>query len=262
MDPRDRELLSLSLRRRVPDEALGRLYECSPSDVARQPRAGDRAAGRRDGAAARRGPRRGAQGAARAGAPGPRLPPRSARSSPRAAAARGSRRCRCPDEDDEPQVEAAPTPALAPVPPPPDTEPASAPARGAARARAAAERAGPRPAPDPVELEMVAEREREAPDPPRRAVPIALIGLGIAALIGAAGVIGATQFGDSERVVPRRATAAATARATSSPRRGGRWRRRSRPSRATDACYSTAAVRTLDRALPRARRRKRLRITP
>ena len=34
--PRDRELLSLSLRRRVPDEALGRLYECSPSDVARR----------------------------------------------------------------------------------------------------------------------------------------------------------------------------------------------------------------------------------
>ena len=33
--PRDRELLSLSLRRRVPDEALGRLYECSPSEVAR-----------------------------------------------------------------------------------------------------------------------------------------------------------------------------------------------------------------------------------
>ena len=34
--PRDRELLSLSLRRRVPDEALGRLYECSPSEVARR----------------------------------------------------------------------------------------------------------------------------------------------------------------------------------------------------------------------------------
>ena len=32
--PRDREVLSLSLRRRVPDEALGRLYECSRSVVA------------------------------------------------------------------------------------------------------------------------------------------------------------------------------------------------------------------------------------
>ena len=36
IDPRDRELLSLSLRRRVPDEALGRLYECAPSEVARR----------------------------------------------------------------------------------------------------------------------------------------------------------------------------------------------------------------------------------
>jgi hypothetical protein len=50
---------------------------------------------------------------------------------------------------------------------------------------------------------MVAERERQAPDPPRRAVPLALMGLGIAALVGAAGVIGATQFGDNERMVPR-----------------------------------------------------------
>ncbi|MGH2821738.1 MAG: hypothetical protein ACRDLY_01725, partial [Thermoleophilaceae bacterium] len=32
--PRDRELLSLSLRRRVPDEALARLYECESTDVA------------------------------------------------------------------------------------------------------------------------------------------------------------------------------------------------------------------------------------
>jgi hypothetical protein len=49
---------------------------------------------------------------------------------------------------------------------------------------------------------MVAQREREAPDPPRRAVPLALVGLGIAALVGAAGVVGATQFGDKEHMVP------------------------------------------------------------
>jgi hypothetical protein len=34
--PRDRELLSLSLRRRVPDEALARLYDCEATDVARR----------------------------------------------------------------------------------------------------------------------------------------------------------------------------------------------------------------------------------
>ncbi|HEY6780662.1 MAG TPA: hypothetical protein VI111_06895, partial [Thermoleophilaceae bacterium] len=36
LDPRDRELLALSLRRRVPDEALGRLYDCPPAEVARR----------------------------------------------------------------------------------------------------------------------------------------------------------------------------------------------------------------------------------
>ncbi len=36
LDPRDRELLALSLRRRVPDEALGRLYDCEPAEVARR----------------------------------------------------------------------------------------------------------------------------------------------------------------------------------------------------------------------------------
>jgi hypothetical protein len=36
LDPHDRELLALSLRRRVPDEALGRVYDCAPGDVARR----------------------------------------------------------------------------------------------------------------------------------------------------------------------------------------------------------------------------------
>src|SRR2546423_2169289 len=36
LHPRDRELLSLSLRRRVPDEALGRIYDCDASEVARR----------------------------------------------------------------------------------------------------------------------------------------------------------------------------------------------------------------------------------
>ena len=36
IDPRDRELLALSLRRRVPDDDLARLYDCEPAEVARR----------------------------------------------------------------------------------------------------------------------------------------------------------------------------------------------------------------------------------
>ena len=50
---------------------------------------------------------------------------------------------------------------------------------------------------------------------------MALIGLGIAALVGAAGVVGATQFGDTQRVVPRGTGGGGEARATSCPEKGG-----------------------------------------
>jgi len=36
LDPRERELLALSLRRRVPDEALARVYDVVPHEVARR----------------------------------------------------------------------------------------------------------------------------------------------------------------------------------------------------------------------------------
>jgi hypothetical protein len=36
LDPRDRELLALSLRRRVPDDALARVYDVAPQEVARR----------------------------------------------------------------------------------------------------------------------------------------------------------------------------------------------------------------------------------
>jgi hypothetical protein len=97
------------------------------------------------------------------------------------------------DEEDPPEIALAQDAAVEA----PEAEPAAAEAAPAAPAAEPAE-----PAPTPVE-EMVAEREREAPDPPRRAVPLALLGLGIAALVGAAGVLGATQFGDKERMIPR-----------------------------------------------------------
>ncbi|MET0973425.1 MAG: hypothetical protein ABWY95_08400, partial [Thermoleophilaceae bacterium] len=36
LDPRERELLALSLRRRVPDEALARVYDVDSQEVARR----------------------------------------------------------------------------------------------------------------------------------------------------------------------------------------------------------------------------------
>ena len=65
--------------------------------------------------------------------------------------------------------------------------------------------AGPKVVPIPNEpvLEMLAAREREAPDPPRRALVFAIAGLIVAALVGAAGVIGATVFGDNRTIIER-----------------------------------------------------------
>jgi L,D-transpeptidase catalytic domain len=227
--PRDRELLSLSLRRRVPDEALGRLYECSPSEVARRrARAIERLADEMD---LQRGEDLGAVLQAllepttwTQTTVGEEFAAGGGRS--RLAAVPAAEPKREPEPHDEPEPE---PPTLAPVPEPepaaeadaepaaepevaptaePDVEPPAEPEPDptaepeVAPAPAAAEPEPATPAPDPVAA-IVAEREREVPGPPRRAVPVALIGLGVAALVGAAGVIGATQFGDKERMVPR-----------------------------------------------------------
>ncbi|MEA2401582.1 MAG: hypothetical protein QOK00_1985, partial [Thermoleophilaceae bacterium] len=247
--PRDRELLSLSLRRRVPDEALGRLYECSPSEVARRrARAIERLA---DEMQLHRGEDLGAVLKALLE---PETWSQTAMTLGEEFAAGGarSRLAAVPVPEEEPERD-DPFPALAPVPPPPDIEVArerEAPAEAeappaeaeveaapaaeqaeaappaeatpataeaapaaeaapeeaeAAKAEAAKAEAAPEPGVKPAEvdpapapvptpdsvLEMFAERERQAPDPPRRAVPLALIGLAIAALVGAAGVVGA-----------------------------------------------------------------------
>ena len=247
MDPRDRELLSLSLRRRVPDEALGRLYECAPSDVARKrARAIERLA---DQMELQRGEDLGAVLKALLE---PETWSHAAVTLGEEFAASGGRSrlaaVPLPDEDDEPKIE--PPPALAPVPPPPEPEPEPEPAQPAAV----------QAAPDPVE-EMVAEREREAPDPPRRAVPLALLGLGIAALIGAAGVVGATQFGDSERVVPRQSDDDGGTR-DFVPEKGGPLAAPFPTEPDETDCYSTASVRQSTVLYREPGGVKRLRITP
>jgi hypothetical protein len=269
--PRDRELLSLSLRRRVPDEALGRLYECSPSEVARRrARAIERLA---DEMELQRGEDLGAVLKALL-EPATWSQASMTLGEEFAAGGGRSRLAAVPVPEQEPKPD-APPPALAPVPPPPDIEPVEdpegAPAEEVPAAEAApAPEAAPtpdvdapasEPDPDPV-LEMVAEREREAPDPPRRAVPLALIGLGIAALVGAAGVVGATQFGDSGRVVSRGTGGGGEGTRHFVPEKGGPLAAPFPTEAGDTACYSTASIRASTVLYREPGGDKRLRITP
>jgi hypothetical protein len=294
--PRDRELLALSLRRRVPDEALARLYECESTDVARRrARAIERLADEMD---LQRGEDLGAvlkallepetwsavssavgeeftveAGGARLT---PMPPPDDAEIT-----ARGPMLAPVPVPAGEPEVEeeeeadgaaddasaerppaevppveaaaapAAPAadPADAPAAPradEPASAPADAPTSGEAAAPApaepAAEPASDEPAPHPV-LEMLAAREREVPDPPRRAVPLALFGIGIAALVGAAGIVGATQFGETERIItPRGGGDGGDDTRHFLPAEGGPLATPFPTEPRTISCYSTAYV--------------------
>jgi hypothetical protein len=252
--PRDRELLSLSLRRRVPDEALGRLYECSPSEVARlRARAIERLA---DEMELQRGEDLGA--VLKALLEPATWSQTAATLGEEFAAGGGRSRLAAVPVPDEPPPKPDAPPALAPVPPPelepaeeaPAPEPVAAPAP-----ESAAE-------PDPVE-EMVAEREREAPDPPRRAVPLALVGLGVAALVGAAGLIGATQFGDSEKMVPRGSDDSGGGGTRQFvPEKGGPLAAPFPTEPGETSCYSTASVRRSTVLYREPGGEKRLRITP
>jgi hypothetical protein len=254
--PRDRELLSLSLRRRVPDEALGRLYECSPSDVARRrARAIEHLA---DEMELQRGEDLGAVLQALLE---PSTWSQTTVGEEFAAAGGRSRLAAVPEPEPEPEVEPEPEPpTLAPVTElgaeaqeadPPEIALAQdaaveAPAEQTAEADAtpAADpvpAAAPSPVPDPIE-EMVAEREREAPDPPRRAVPLALMGLGIAALVGAAGVLGATQFGDKERMIPRGGDGGDGGTQQFVPRKGGALAAPFPTEPDESSCYTTATI--------------------
>ncbi len=252
--PRDREVLSLSLRRRVPDEALGRLYECSPSDVARlRARAIEALADEMD---LQRGEDLGAVLKAllepdtwtqAAGTVGEEF----------AAGGGRSRLAAVPAPHEELEVEASPPPPqLAPVPDP--EAPAQAPAEEAKEPEPVAEADK---AHDPV-AEMVEEREREAPDPPRRAVPLALVGLGIAALIGVAGVVGATQFGDSQRVVARGTGGGGDGTRNFVPEKGGPLAAPFPTEPGDTTCYSTASIRRSAVLYREPGGAKRLRITP
>jgi hypothetical protein len=261
--PRDRELLSLSLRRRVPDEALGRLYECSPSEVARlRARAIERLA---DEMELQRGEDLGAVLKALLE---PATWSQAAGTFGEEFAAGGSRSrlAAVPLPDEEPAVEAPPP--LIPLPPPAELEPAAEPEADSAHAReveaAPSEEPAPaeaEPVPDGVR-EMFAERQREAPDPPRRAVPLALVGLGVAALIGAAGVIGATQFGDKERALPGGTDGGGEGTRHFVPEKGGPLAAPFPTEPGETACYSTASIHRSTVLYREPGGARRLRITP
>lgn len=151
LDPRDRELLSLSLRRRVPDDALARVYEVDPAEVAR--RRGGAIERLADQLQIRRGEDLGAV--------------LKALLEEDSWAAGGPR--------DRPGTEFAPRPALSVVQ-------SAAPAASELRVARLTPREEAVTAPVPAK-----------PGFPRLAA--ALFGAGILALVGAAGLVGATQFG-------------------------------------------------------------------
>jgi L,D-transpeptidase-like protein len=252
IDPRDRELLSLSLRRRVPDEAVARLYDCEPADVARRrARAIERLA---DEMELQRGEDLGAvlkallepeTWGAVAGTLGAEF----------AMGAGGGRLAAAPPPPDE---EVKPTgPVLAPVPAPDeDATNAEPPPPKPARPEPP-----PQPAANEPVLEMLAAREREVRDAPRRAVPLALIGLGLASLVGAAGIIGATQFGESSRVVQPGGDDDDDTRPFI-PAEGGPLAAPFPTEPRTISCYSTAFVRRATVLYREPGGSRRLRITP
>jgi L,D-transpeptidase catalytic domain len=107
---------------------------------------------------------------------------------------------------------------------------------------------------------MLAARRREAPDPPRRAIPLALFGIGIAALVGAAGVVGATQFGDSNKVLRQAGDGGGTR--SFDPQKGGPLAAPFPTDPTTASCYSTATVSRTTQLYQEPGGAKRLKITP
>jgi hypothetical protein len=323
--PRDRELLALSLRRRVPDEALARLYDCESTEVARRrARAIERLA---DEMELQRGEDLGAvlkallepetwsavstavgeEFAMKAGgrltpvpppddaeitARGPMLAPVPAPAeaeegaapppSPKGEAAAPAATPPAEPSQAEPAEGRPPgSPAHANGPPPAapaKVEPASDEAAASSEVAAgeavpAVEGASAEPAPSqaaagatppdhhPV-LDMLAAREREVPDPPRRAVPLALAGLGIAALVGGAGVLGATQFGETNRIIqPSGGGGGGDDTRHFVPAQGGPLEAPFPTEPRTISCYSTAYVPQATVLYSEPGGRKRMRIT-
>jgi L,D-transpeptidase catalytic domain len=220
--PRDRELLSLSLERRVPDEALAQQYECESTEVAR----------RRAGAIERLADEMGAQRGEDLGAVlNALLEPETWRTL---SAGVG-----------EEFAASGPAPAVVALSPKPEPE------------------SGHEAPLSKLVVERPAEKDpagRPA-GPPRRAVPLALFGLGIAALVGAAGVVGAALFGETNRVMEPGSGGGRDDTRHFIPAQGGPRAAPLPTDPRTVSCYSTAFVPRATVLYRKPGGRKRMRIT-
>ena len=247
LDPRDRELLALSLHRRVPDEALARMYDYEPAEVSRRRAAAiERLA---DDLRVQRGedlgsvlkallepntwsgiePAPGREFAATKPPVTPVYPPPRP-PTPIAATAAG-----------EPEPSPAPVP-LRPVPPPPP-EPEKEPEEPPPAALAAVSDPAPAHEAEPV-LDMLADGRRRFGEGPGRRVrrgALILAALGAAALVGAAGLMAATRLGDDDSGGHQSRDGADGTR-NFVPAKGGPLEAPFASDPQTSSCYSTAYV--------------------
>ena len=253
LEPRDRELLSLSLHRRVPDEALARLYGYETAEISRRRAAAiERLA---DDLRVQRGEDLGSvlkallepgtwsgieMSAGREFEPsGPRAPRPVARGN------------QAVNPSQEPEPPPAPVP-LRPVPSPPEPvpEPEPTPLPAASAKDTPVEEAPPSPPaglPKPAEprepvLDMLSDRKRERDERAgqrlRRGI-LALAALGAAALLGAAGLMAATQLTDNgSGSSPNRGNGDGTRNFV--PAKGGPLAAPFASDPKTSSCYSTA----------------------
>jgi L,D-transpeptidase catalytic domain len=169
LDPRDRELLALSLRRRVPDDDLARMYDVDAAEIAR----------RRAAAIDRLSGELGIQRGEDLGAVLKALLEDDIWSATGAPTAAGEEFAGADEPAPDPEEKADPEPAVAPVPAEPVLE-----------MLAAREGKEPPPAKEPP----------AEPEPPNeRRIPhlaLALFGIGLAALLGAVALVALTELGD------------------------------------------------------------------
>ena len=263
LEPRDRELLSLSLHRRVPDEALARMYDYEPAEVSRRRAAAiERLA---DDLRVQRGEDLGSvlkallEPGTWAGiepAPGREF---TVPDEPAPTAAAGRPRARpegqAPGAHPEPtpsptplaaEAASAHEPLPAPVPlrpvPRPEPEPEKAPEPPPATLAAVADPPKAPPPDEPV-LDMLAEGRRGDEGSGRRVRTgfLTLAALGAAALVGAAGLMAATQLGDNDSGNGPRAGGGDGTR-NFVPAKGGALEAPFASDPRTSSCYSTAYV--------------------
>lgn len=248
LDPRDRELLSLSLRRRVPDEALARMYDVDAPEVARRRAAAiERLADELD---VRRGQDLGTVLTA--------LLEEDVWSATGAADPPGE------EFSGEPRLSALPPVATGEDPPP---EPARPTVVQVAPDPALERVAGPQGIHDEPEPEPPPEPEGPAgagahrePAPSRfPRLAVALFATGIAALAAAAGLFGATQFdGDGQASEGGSGTGDGTRQFV--PERSGPMAAPFPSEPQTVACHSTAYVRERSTLYRRPGGKPRLRV--